>query len=155
MAKHRHRSSRPDAVLNLRPEPLASLLRPLTPKPVLNLPSVVEDRRLHHPLRLNRPLLDVHGRPNVTLKPKNFAVRPVVRIAVASGRSSGSVKLGSSKVRVPVGSVPSRLQFVAPKRVVVCVKRKTRKEVLHAFNKTGRGVRRRNPRRTIYSAFSC
>lgn len=37
----------------------------------------------------------------------------------------------------------SRLQFSSPKQVLVCVRRKVRKEVLHALKKSGRGGNRR------------
>lgn len=153
MAKHRHRSGRPDAVLK-RSEPLASLLRPLTPKPVLNLPKLsLPDARLHHPENLNRPLLKIDGRRGVALKPKNFTIR-----AVAAARpKSAAVAAVKSKIvkhKMPVAGVPARLQFSAPKKVVLCVKRKMRREVIFAKNKAGGGPRKK-PRRTMYSSFSC
>lgn len=58
-------------------------------------------------------------------------------------------------------SYPSRLpsrkaffSFSDPRRVIICVRRKIRKEVLHALRKSGRSGQRR-PRRTTYSNIRC
>ena len=52
--------------------------------------------------------------------------------------------------------LPSNLAFVDPRRVLLCARRKTRAEVLHAMRKTGKGRgRRRSPRRNAYSNISC
>lgn len=46
--------------------------------------------------------------------------------------------------------------FDDPQRVIVCLRRKARKEVLHALKKTGgRGGRKKKPRRTWQSDFKC
>lgn len=50
--------------------------------------------------------------------------------------------------------IPQSVAFHAPREVLVCVRRKTRKEVLHAFNKTGKSGQKR-PRRNHYSSISC
>lgn len=54
-------------------------------------------------------------------------------------------------------NIPGVVAFADAKRVIHCVKRKVRKEVLHALNlKTGRGAKRRKPeRRNAYSKISC
>lgn len=49
---------------------------------------------------------------------------------------------------------PAFLTFSKPENVMVCVRRKIRKGVLHAFNKTGRGGQRR-PRRNSNSDIRC
>lgn len=46
-----------------------------------------------------------------------------------------------------------RLRFEAPRNVLVCVRRKQRREVLHALRRTGKGSRSR--RMTINSSISC
>lgn len=52
-------------------------------------------------------------------------------------------------------SVPKSLGFVAPQKVVVCVRRKTRKEVLHALGYTGRGRGGGKKRFNHYSKVHC
>jgi len=49
---------------------------------------------------------------------------------------------------------PSFVAFEQPNKVLICVRRKIRKEVLHAFRKAGRSGQRR-PRRSWFSAISC
>lgn len=46
------------------------------------------------------------------------------------------------------------MAFEASPKVLICVRRRIRKEVLHAMNKTGRTGQRR-PRRNAYSDVSC
>lgn len=50
--------------------------------------------------------------------------------------------------------VPSGIQFEDPSRVLICVRRKQRKEVLHALKKTGKRGQKR-PRRGYYSEIHC
>lgn len=49
---------------------------------------------------------------------------------------------------------PTVLGFDVPANVLVCVRRKMRKEVLHAFNKAGKGGQKR-PRRNRFSDLRC
>lgn len=51
-------------------------------------------------------------------------------------------------------TIPSGVAFKHPEEVLVCVRRKQRKEVLHAFNKTGKSGQRR-PRRSRFSDVHC
>lgn len=103
---------------------------PLRFAPVVRRASVLrqyEDRRLYHPDR--RRLL----RPAVTFSGSNYALR----------------SSPSKSRRVPFG-----VGFVAPRRVVVCVRRKQRREVLFAVG--GAGSRKmRRPRRNEYSNVRC
>lgn len=46
------------------------------------------------------------------------------------------------------------IAFRAPQKTLICVRRKIRKEVLHAFRKTGRGGQR-SPKFNHYSSISC
>lgn len=115
---------------------LESLTAPRLPRPIVHVaPSpltVVEDRRQAHPLAFFAPAKQIDGTQGHQLVPK----RPAKR-----GRSN---------------VVPVRVQFAAPERVVLCVRRKRRKEVLHALKKTGRGGgRQRRRRRTWFSDVSC
>lgn len=106
--------------------PLDSLFRLPRFSPV-NL-SLFEDRRTYHPERAARPAFSL----------PRMASRLVAR--EARGRSGRQTK-------APVA-------FADPNRVLVCVRRKRRKEVLHARGIAGsRGFRR--PRRSFYSEVSC
>lgn len=52
--------------------------------------------------------------------------------------------------------LPSGIQFANPKRVAICLRRKARREVLHALKltrKSGRGGSRRN--RNLWSTVKC
>jgi len=50
---------------------------------------------------------------------------------------------------------PLRLFFRSPNSTLVCVRRKIRREVLHALQRTGRGVKRSRPRLNDNSQISC
>lgn len=45
--------------------------------------------------------------------------------------------------------------FAAPQSVVMCVRRKQRREVIHALNLTGKGAKARSRRRTSWSDVKC
>lgn len=51
--------------------------------------------------------------------------------------------------------VAQGIAFRAPRDVLVCVRRKRRKEVIHAIGKAGSGVKRAQPRRSYYSDVVC
>lgn len=51
---------------------------------------------------------------------------------------------------------PIRLGYTQPKRVLTCIRRKQRKEVLHALKKTGKGSgAKKHARWTIDSKYKC
>lgn len=50
--------------------------------------------------------------------------------------------------------VPHEVGFQDPQKVLVCVRRKRRREVLHALRKAGKRGQKR-PRRNFYSSISC
>lgn len=110
------------------PSPHRALTTVVRPYPTAPLLPAIEDRRTHHPLGTNRPARLVSGHPT-----KPHVVKP-----------------SKFKRQLPFG-----LRFAAPQQTVICVRRKTRKEVLHALNKTGRGKPRRRPRRNWYSKIGC
>lgn len=110
--------------------PLSRLLRPHVTFPSFGSLSRrlldFEDRRSFHPARTNRPVVSRVGRS---------------RIGVA---------------RSLLPDVPAAVRFVNPRNVIVCVRRKMRKEVLHALKKTGgRGGKNRRPRRNSLSNIHC
>lgn len=51
-------------------------------------------------------------------------------------------------------SIPNTIGFEAPRTVLVCVRRRRRKEVLHALKKTGKAGQK-SPRRSAYSDIKC
>lgn len=115
-----------------------SLLAPVF-SPVTSL-RLYEDRRLWHP----------EGRyaPARSFSRSRHRLREVAPSRVSEARRSRSVSNMSS---LPV----HRIGFERPERVLICVRRKMRREVLFARRKTGRGVKRRRPRFNWYSKISC
>lgn len=109
------------------------LFRPLVRAPVLSRFTdlrPIEDRRTFYPARFSEPARSL---------PRS-AARLVVRPKVSSRTQ-------------PRLMVPSAVTFAAPKRVVLCVRRKRRREVLFARGKGGGGHRR--PRRNQFSDVEC
>lgn len=99
----------------------------------------VQDRRTYHPEAAARPPLSTSG-TRTRLKAVSPLPKPKTQKAY----------------RAPVlRTVPHQIGFRAPESVLVCVRRKIRKEVLHALRKTGFGKRHRRPRRTRHSNIRC
>lgn len=92
----------------------------------------IEDRRQYHPLNVFRPARTVYGSPVGPLK----VARP--------GRET------KARFRLPVG-----IRFDVPAKVAVCVRRKRRKEVLHALKKVGKGSGGGKRRRNFWSGVQC
>lgn len=134
MAKNRSRGGRDD----LSPIANPRLLRPLSPSvSPSNYTTLldVQDNRTFYPEEF-RPALDIDGRPHTFQYPSPKKTR------LNKDRFAGLRKLSS------------RVQFANSENVLICVRRKRRKEVLHALKKTGRGGQKRR-RRTRYSSISC
>lgn len=89
-----------------------------------------QDLRTWHPQRMNRPLL-------------------TTRLGRASIRET--TKRG--KRPMAIGGLIRA--FRAPRRVLVCLRRKVRREVLHALSRTGLGAKQRKRRRNQYSEIRC
>lgn len=127
MARRRRRPAGP---MRGAPDPLGvalSHLNRLPGRPLLE----VEDRRTFHPERSLRPPMTFVG----------GASRLVAKRPPSSGRSSYP---------------GARIGFEVPRAVVVCVRRKQRKEVLHALGKVGRGAgTTRRRRRNGWSDVDC
>ena len=85
-----------------------------------------EDRRTFHPL----------GR----------ALRPALSFPRAAARLV---------VKPSFRSLSARVGFEVPSRVAVCIRRKQRKEVIHALKLTGKGAGARFRRRNIWSGIVC
>lgn len=106
--------------------------------PKLNL-TAVEDRRTFHPLKKNRPAATLDGKQH-TLKIHHETRGPkqVIRPRVHS----------SNRLSNTVG-------FNAPKSVLICIRRKQRKEVLFAKRLTTKGAGAKRHRRNEYSNIRC
>lgn len=123
--RRRQQSSAADAVLSRPLAPLFSGLPSLTPL------KDVEDRRTWHPVGPFRPARQLGGHP----------VHPV---------NVNKPKNQKFKRQLPFG-----LKFAVPENTVICVRRKRRKEVLHALKKTGKGRGRKRPTKNWYSKIGC
>lgn len=124
--------------------------------------SETEDRRRFHPEAAKPP----RTKRGAFAKYAPAAVSsPKARNASSAEPRRGSIRFSAFRpsavaVGVPRRSMqehlPSRLSFKSAKHVWVCVKRKMRKEVIHALKLAGhRGGRTRQPRRNMYSDIVC
>jgi len=95
----------------------------------------IEDRRTFHPEGVARPA-------------RGYRIARH-RLQVVGPGTDVVPGLFSAPV-VPVG-----VGFAAPRQVAICVRRRVRKEVIHALGKAGRGVKRRLPRFNYYSEVIC
>lgn len=96
--------------------------------------SQIEDRRTYHPLDFFRPARSFNRSQHSLV---------VKQPAKNKDRFSG------------LRGLPTAIQFYAPKKVLVCVRRQRRKEVIHALKKTGKGAAKRHRRRSYYSNIHC
>lgn len=78
---------------------------------------------------------------------------PAVRLSGSPARLQAAQKPVRASNVYRLGSPPSRILFKAPKRVLVCVRRRQRREVLLALGRGG-GYHR-PPRRNVYSNVHC
>lgn len=89
-----------------------------------------EDRRTFHPEKLNRPVLNVHGRPAAQVladRPRSLKKPSARQQAFRWGKDVAS-------------QTKAVLTFAQPSKVAVCVRRGVRREVLHALKRTGKGA---------------
>ena len=75
--------------------------------------------------------------------------------AVRSALTVGGLDAAYQKKERPAGRFQPPASFEAPRSVVICVRRKQRREVLFATRKTGKGGRARRHRRNYYSNVRC
>lgn len=130
-----------------RRDVIHSIASTLPDRDLEQLVRVLPDLPINSPV-VRSPLVEVEDYRLFTPDP--------VRKAKSSRRSSVSLQLAPAIGR-PVSGRPfsdvQRLMFRAPKYVLVCVRRKQRKEVLFALGKGGRGNRR--GRRNFFSDVRC
>lgn len=109
----------------------------------------IEDRRLHYPSRVrpakgltllsSRKVLD-DRRSEVRSNPRK-AERVSRNLRVRGARVLHADKRRSVARKLVSRSVPTRLTYSDPRKVAVCVRRHTRREVLFALKRTGKGAR--------------
>lgn len=89
--------------------------------PVRRLPLFeIEDRRLWNPERIVKPYRDTRGWP--------------ARFKIVSKRAEQEAKKKSNWL-------PTAIGFINPTRVAVCVRRKQRREIMHALGVAGGAVK--------------
>lgn len=143
-------SRRDPSVRSTRSRSIANFQLPVfQPSPFVQLPVLpetrlldVEDRRVFHFDGPNRPALLDDGRPSKV----RLRDRPKNRNRVKPQAYRFGPKVYSQTKAI--------LAFAEPDRTVVCIRRQTRKEVLFAKKRAGRGGMRR-PKRSWLSKISC
>jgi len=137
---------------------MARRRRSNTARRVVSTPTLT--RRLSGPVRRSRPAIKLSPlqaiedrrqyHPEGPARPARSWSSARHRLVVTPQRRE-SVLADTYTPTVPVG-----VSFEAPRRVAICVRRKQRREVLHALMKTGRGSRHhRKPRKSYYSEVNC
>lgn len=129
-----------------------AITRPVPAWPVLTVRrpvfEPVSDRRVFHPSRVFRPAVLVDG-------------RPVRRYVVAAPRLVRPAAVGRGARAHPswraprLFELPHKVSFPDPVRTLVCVRRGTRREVLHALKYVGRGSGGGRKRRNELSEVTC
>ena len=110
----------------------------LLSSPTVQSLRLYEDRREFHPEGRNRPA-------------RSFT-RHVHRLRAVT--PSKGTRRSRSVVHDVWRGVPHRIGFVRPERVLVCVRRKMRREVIHALKKNGKGGGKK-PRLNWRSKIKC
>lgn len=89
--------------------------------------------------------------PEASLVPSQTAIYRRTPLKKVSGVPTYRLKVKPS----PRRSIPPGIQFADQQRLVLCIRRKQRKQVLHALRKVGKGQKHRNPKRNFWSSISC
>lgn len=138
MARKRHRDGftrQDDRDLSPIANELDSLVRPFEPSAVRSTLTEVEDRR-------------------------NFSFDPIspprtIGSRIARLEAVRQLPSRSGRPARPASFTRSGIKFAAPDYVIECVRRKQRKEVLHALRKVGRGRGGGPKRRRFFSDVRC
>nr|QJB21673.1 MAG: hypothetical protein [Microvirus sp.] len=96
---------------------------------------LIGDRRRFHPDQDDAPAATLDSRPH------RLVVRP-------------SHKSPPARRQLIQDNIPQHVSFDTPEKVLVCVRRTRRKEVLHALRKTGKAGQKA-PRRSAFSEIHC
>lgn len=103
--------------------------------------SLVEDRRFWHP-DPDHGMFTVGGRVARVVVHK----RPII----ARSNTLWSPRGLPVGIQVPVG-----LRVESPFKVITCIRRKVRRQIMFATGRSGKGVKKRGPRRSWRSNISC
>lgn len=117
-----------------RPVPFGNVISPLSRVPLI----VYEDRRSFNPEGFSAPARSFNTSRHRLDVPRVRKASPSVRKSLRSFSPSLPIAVG----------------FKVPSKVLICVRRKVRKQVLHALKKTGRRGQR-SPRFSDYSRIHC
>lgn len=85
------------------------------------------------------PLTLIEDRRSYDFEP---ATRPARLFSGSVASMVATPKIIKGKIRNPA-SVPYQIAFAAPRETLICVRRKMRREVLHALRRKGKGGRGR------------
>lgn len=155
MAKGKSRGSSADATPLSTPSSLTELLVPQTtisPLVELNPPALSDPvmvRQLYHGRYTSEPLYDRRRH-----QPTDYPQSPGSTYARATRLHVGGFSPLSRSTRED--DIPAGLRFAIPSHIAVCVRRKVRREVLHALDRTskrGRGGGKRH--RNFWSGIKC
>lgn len=108
-----------------------------------------EDRRLFHPEGVHAPARSFSSTRH-RLTSYGQTHKPPLRIN--SPRSPIAPNIGWQSA---FSQVPAAVGFTQPSRVLICVRRAQRREVLHAKRIAGGSGAQRHPRWTVYSSIRC
>lgn len=127
--------------------PVSSYRPTLSPSPTrlgFSPLRVFEDRRTWHPEGSIRPA-GAFSTPRHRLTVVDRVPSPRRAYDVARSRSFPTLWSGTK----------ATVAFANPSRILICVRRSQRREVLHALNRTGRGGYNYKPRWSEYSSVRC
>lgn len=146
-----HRIANDSSLLRVAPS-----LKPLDVTPLVKAPALreVEDRRRFNFDGPRRPALQVSGRPARVVAVDRDRARPTTWTKVGAAkvrRAQYQVNRFGPKI---VSQTKARLAFHIPRNVIVCIRRKVRREVMHALNKAGKGGMA-PPKRNWLSRIGC
>lgn len=126
-----------------------TVMSPLQPLSPFSLPDL-EDNRQFHPEAADRPPRSFHTYTEFEI----HAPRPV-RPAAPRRKYSAFVRPAAPARTRSRHVLPSQIRFKDSDRVAICVRRRRRKEVLHALRKTLRGRGGSHRRYTKHSQVRC
>lgn len=124
--KHTSEPQRDDSDVATDSEVLRSFIKKPKPyAPIVTAPHLPTfDLRTYHPDPITRPIAEPRSASRLVPSKGAVSVGGPSRTAVGNSRT---------------GTLPHRLQFAAPKQVAVCIRRKTRRQVLFAKNRYRKG----------------
>lgn len=109
------------------------------------------------PLRVTIPLAAPVFGDRRTFTPDRQA-RPIFSLprTLRDIRNPARIVARQNPAKRQLSQTKAVLTFADPRRIPLCIRRKVRKQVLHAFKKTGKGsARHRRPRFNEWSSISC